>query len=127
MQFHQLRLIRSSIFFVFSEKELCIKPTTKVFNLPWIGELLKPNLSKFRIHFLCTITFAPVRLCYTSAIFSLKCVRLFAHSEDADIDEPFQAPTGYTLGKSDSSETTQPQAPSEETGNRCHFLSFVFF
>ena len=40
-------------------------------------------------------------------------LRLFAHSEDPDIDEPYQAPAGHTLGS--SSETPEPMTGVEPT------------
>lgn len=38
---------------------------------------------------------------------------LFAHDEDPDIDEPYQAPAGHTLGSTQSADTSQPMAGVE--------------
>ena len=37
---------------------------------------------------------------------------MFAHSDDPDIDEPYQAPEGHTLGSSSTSESMQGVEPS---------------
>lgn len=46
---------------------------------------------------------------------------MFAHADDPDIDEPYQAPAGYTLGNTGSDDKAQPmesqetsQPPSQE-------------
>ena len=42
--------------------------------------------------------------------------RLFAHSDDPDIDDPYQAPAGHTLGgDTGSADTAQPITESAET------------
>ena len=44
---------------------------------------------------------------------SFSC-RLFAHSDDPDIDDPYQAPAGHTLGAStESADTAQPMDGQE--------------
>jgi len=43
-------------------------------------------------------TFKNRQICHSLKTFKLRCsFRLFAHADDPDIDDPFEAPKGYLM------------------------------